>query len=65
MDRICRVHLSSSSPILRRDLETNYLIEVKNGMVVTSLGRTSTEMDGQRFAMGIKVKIRKTSSSVL
>lgn len=65
MDRICRVHLSSFSQTLRSDLETNYLIEVKNGMVVTSLGRTSTEMDGQRFAMGIKVKIRKTSSSVL
>lgn len=65
MDRICRVLLSSSSQILRSDLGTNYLIEVKNGMVVTSLKSASTEMDEQRFAMGMKVKRRKIGSSVL
>lgn len=50
MSRICRAHSSSSSQILRNDLERNYLVEFESGMMVTSLGSASTEMDEQRFA---------------
>lgn len=41
MGRICRVHVSPFSQILRSYLETNYLIEVESEMAVNQSGKNN------------------------